>query len=45
MIFSGFNIIQGVFLVLSKVICLFGGVIFILETIIGSHMNPDTGGF
>ena len=38
--------IQGVFLVLSKVICLFGGVISILETILGSHyMNPYTGGF
>ena len=32
--------IQGVFLVLSKVICLFGGVMFILETNRGCHMNP-----
>ena len=38
-------ILQGVFLVLSKVICLFGRLFFILKTIIGSHMNSDTGGF
>ena len=33
------------FLVLSKLICLFRGEIFILETIRGCHMNTETGGF
>ena len=33
------------FLVLLKVICLFGRDIFILETIKGSHLNTYTGGF
>ena len=37
--------VQGVFLVLLKVICLFERVIFILETIKGSHLNTYTGGF
>ena len=35
-----FTHIQGVFLVLSKVICLFGRFIFILETNRGCHINP-----
>ena len=37
--------VQGVFLVMLKVLCLFRRVIFVLETFIGSHLNPETGGF
>ena len=42
---ANISLLQGVFLVLLKVICLFGRVIFILETIKGSHLNTYTGGF
>ena len=38
-------LIQGVFLVPLKVICLFRRVIFVLETIKGPHLNTYTGGF